>query len=86
MAIYKNYKIAKIRELGNSIGREGVSLHVIAAIEGWDGSYKGAMELCGKLTLWADASTFDDYWQEQVQRGLEKETNYALDLISGIKG
>lgn len=79
--IFKNYKIAKLRELGDTLGREGVSLQVIAAIKGWDGSYKGAMELCGKLTLWADVATFDDYWQEQVQRGIEKETDNACRLI-----
>jgi hypothetical protein len=81
MAIYKNYKIAKARKLGVKLGREGVSDHVIKAIEGWDGSYKGAMELCGKLTLWADVSTFDDYWQEQVQRGLSKEEAKAENLL-----
>jgi hypothetical protein len=80
MAISKNYKIAKIRELGEQLGREGVSKEVVKAIGGWDGSYKGAMELCGKLVLWADASTFDDYWQEQVQRGLSKEITNALEL------
>jgi hypothetical protein len=84
MAIYKNYKIAKVRKVGESLGREGVSDHVIKAIEGWDGSCKGAMELCGKLTLWADVSTFDDYWQEQVQRGIEKESSIACNLISTL--
>jgi hypothetical protein len=84
MAIYKNYKIAKARKVGELLGREGVSDHVIKAIEGWDGSCKGAMELCGKLTLWADVSTFDDYWQEQVQRGIEKECSIACDLISTL--
>jgi hypothetical protein len=80
MAIFKNYKIAKIRELGEQLGREGVSKEVIKAIEGWDGSYKGAMELCGKLVLWADVSTFDCYWQEQVERGLSKEIANVLKL------
>ena len=83
MAIYKNYKIAKLRELGESLGREGVSLQVIEAIESFDGSYKGAMQLCGKLVLWADVSTFDDYWKEQVQRGLSKEENKACTLLKG---
>jgi len=83
MAINKELKISKLRELGDSLSREGVSLQVIEAINGFDGSYKGAMKLCGKLTLWADVSTFDDYWQEQVQRGLWEEENKAYFLLKG---
>jgi hypothetical protein len=81
MAIYKNYKIAKARKLGEKLGRAGVSFNVTKAIREFDGTHKGAMELCGKLTLWADVSTFDDYWQEQVQRGLSKEEAKAENLL-----
>ena len=82
MAIYKNYKIAKARKLGKHLGCEGVSLNVIKAIDEFDGSYKGAMELCGKLMFWADVSTFDEHWQEQVQRGLGKEMEKKLHSLS----
>ena len=82
MAIFKNYKIKKARQLGEELGRESVSLEVIKAIEEFDGSYKGSMELAGKLVLWADVATFDSYWQEQVQRGLSKAENRACSLIS----
>ena len=81
MPIFKNYKIAKLRELGGRLGREGVSKEVILAIEGCDGSYKGVMELCGKLTFWSDVSTFDDYWSEQVNRGLSKASDRACALM-----
>jgi hypothetical protein len=80
MAVFKNYKIAKLRSLADKLGREGVSIEVIKAIKGWDGSYKGAMELCGKLTLWADASTFDEYWNDQVNRGMSKAISRACEL------
>lgn len=79
MALYKTYKIAQVRALAKELGKEGVSKRVIEAIDSWDGSYKGAMQLCGKLTFWADASTFDDYWKEQVQRGLCSEAAKEIE-------
>ncbi len=82
MAIYKNCKIAKARKLGRLLGREGISLEVQKCIAEYDGSYKGAMELCGKMILWADASTFDLYWEEQVQRGLSKAESVGLQIMS----
>lgn len=85
MGLYKNCKIAKCRELGESLGREGVSLEVIKAVDEFDGSYKGAMELCGKLAFWADVSTFDDYWQEQAQRGMNKAVNDSMPNYEWIK-
>lgn len=81
MAIYKNYTIHKARELATTLKRGGVSEQVIKAVKEFDGSYKGAMQLCGKLVFWADASTFDDYWQEQVQKGLQEETGNACSLM-----
>ena len=84
MAISKNYTIYKARELAKKLKRAGVSEQVIKAINEFDGSYKGAMELCGKLVFWADASTFDDYWQEQVQKGLNKEEGKACELMSKL--
>jgi len=84
MPIYKNYKIAKLRELANHIGREGVSIEAIKAVKDFDGSYKGVMELAGKLTVIADMSTFDDYWQEQVNRGVYKMTDRCLSIIDNL--
>ena len=68
----KQYKIAEVRSIGNKLGRAGISEEVIKSINEFDGSYKSAMELCGKLSVWADAATFDEYWSEQVFRGVEK--------------
>ena len=80
MAIFKNYKIKKARELGNKLGRKGMSDEVEKAVNDFDGSPKGVMELAGKLVFWADVSTCDDYWQEQVERGLSKAVHRACDL------
>ena len=80
MAVYKNYKIAKVRDLACEIGREGVSKEALKAVEDFDGSYKGVMELAGKLTVIADMSTFDEYWQEQVQRGVQRMTSRVCQI------
>jgi len=84
MPIYKNYKIAKLRKLANHIGREGVSIEAINAVKDFDGSYKSVMELAGKLTVIADMSTFDEYWEEQVNEGVHKMTNRCLSIINNL--
>lgn len=75
-------KIAELRKYGAKVNRKGMSEAAIKEINNFDGSYRGAMELCGKLSLIAKAATCDDYWLEQVQRGeskmrflIEKELN-----------
>jgi len=84
MPLYKNYKIAKLRKLANHIGRKGVSEEAVKAVNDFDGSYKGVMELAGKLAVIADMSTFDEYWEEQVNRGIQKQTNRCLVMIDGF--
>ena len=66
-------KIAQLRSYGDKVGREGMALEAQKAINDYDGSYKGVMELCGKLSLIAQAATCDDYWYEQVKRGERKQ-------------
>ena len=66
-------KIAQLRSYGDKVGREGMALDAQKAISEYDGSYKGVMELCGKLSLIAKAATCDDYWHEQVKRGERKQ-------------
>ena len=83
--LYRNYKIAKVRELANHLGRAGVSELVIEAVNEFDGSYKGAMELAGKLYFIAEMSTFDEYWQEKTQNGLSKMTDKACVLMKEFK-
>lgn len=74
-------KIAELRKWGDKVGREGMSLEAQKAISDYDGSYKGVMELCGKLSLIAKAATCDEYWEEQVNRGARKqEFEIEMDL------
>lgn len=63
-------KISELRKWGCKVGREGMSLEAQKAIEEYDGSYKGVMALCGKLSLIAKAAACDEYWQEQVNKGV----------------
>lgn len=62
--------IAELRLVGDKIGREGMAMMAQEFIGRYDGSYKGAMELCGKLSVLAKMATCDDYWYEQVERGI----------------
>lgn len=66
-------KIKDLRVYGNKVGREGLAIAAEDAITDYDGSYKSAMELCGKLSVLAKAATFDDYWHEQVDRGVYRQ-------------
>ena len=81
MAIYKNYSIKKLRDVGDDLGRSGVSEQVGIAVNDCSGTPKDLMELCGKLLVIADMSTFDSYWQEQVQRGVSKQ-EHVIALLT----
>ena len=63
--------IAELRLVGEKIGREGMSKMAQSFIDGYDGSYKGAMKLCGELSVIAKMATCDDYWDEQVHKGVD---------------
>jgi hypothetical protein len=84
MSLFKGYKISEARKIGNELGRQGISIEALEAVNHCDGSYKGVMELCGKLLVLADCATFDSYWQEQVERGISREVtslNYKLEQL-----
>ncbi len=67
-------KISKLRIIGDVIGRVGMSELALRFVEECDGSYKGVMELCGKLSVVSKMATCDEYWLEQVRRGEERAT------------
>ena len=66
-----------LRKAGVRLGREGMSLRVISAVGEFDGSYKGAMQLAGRLQAIAQMASCDDYWKEQVDKGYRKELQTA---------
>lgn len=47
--------VRKMREEGRRLGRAGLSQRVIDLVGEFDGSYKGAMELAGRLRVIATA-------------------------------
>lgn len=63
----------QLRAKGQLLGREGMSQRVIAAVGEFDGSYKGAMRLAGRLKAIAQMAGADDYWSEQVDHGFQAE-------------
>lgn len=70
----------KLRAEGERLGRAGLSQRVIALVAEFDGSYKGAMVLAGRLQAIAQAAKHDDYWGEKVNHGYFEEV-YALTQI-----
>ena len=82
----RHYKLKDARETGFALGREGIAEKAIKAVSDFDGSYKGAMELCGKLVVLADCATFDEYWKEQVDRGTYKMLNTLHELTAQRRG
>lgn len=63
----------QLKRHGRVLGREGLSKSVIAAVEEFDGSYKGAMVLAGRLKAVSQAASFDGYWSEKVGDGFQKQ-------------
>ena len=74
-------KIAKAREAAEILGREGLSQRVIFLVNEFDGSYKGAINLAGRLSVIAKACTFDDYWHQKARMGEVSESDKLLDVI-----
>ena len=64
----------KLRAQGARLGRAGLSQRVIRLVAEFDGSYKGAMDLAGRLQAIAHAASFDSYWSEKVNHGYFEET------------
>ena len=72
----------RFRAKGRELGREGMSERVIAAVAEWEKAgrtYKGAMILAGRLQAIAHMASGDDYWREQVEKGLHIERVFCRD-------
>lgn len=62
-----------LKREGERLGREGLAKRVIELVEAFDGSYKGAIILAGRLRAIAVACRFDDYWEEKAVEGYRRE-------------
>jgi len=78
-------KIAELRKAGAELYRDGLSEMALHEISQFDGSYKGVMELCGKLSVISKMATFDCYWSEQVERGVRKQEFEVEKILDGLK-
>lgn len=76
----RRYRMKDARVAGCIAGRAGLSKQAIELIEAFDGSYKGAIQLAGALSVIADMATFDSYWEEQALKGSDKASNW-MELI-----
>ena len=62
--------ISELRTIGEKLGRAGMSDMVESFVSSCDGSPKELMKLCGQLAVVAKMSTCDQYWHEQVDKGI----------------
>ena len=76
-----NVNIAKLRKVGDMIGRAGVSEMALKMVNDCDGSYKGVMKLCGQLSVMAKVATFDEYWSEKVSDGVYNAEEDCLIVL-----
>lgn len=67
------FEFKDMQKWGKVVGREGMSQEAIAAVKEFDGSYKGAMILAGRMKAIAQAAGCDEYWREQVGKGYHKQ-------------
>lgn len=79
------FEFKDMQKWGKAVGREGMSQEAIAAVEEFDGSYKGAMILAGRMKAIAQAAGCDEYWSEQVGKGYTKQLSKAQRSTSKRK-
>lgn len=61
------FEFKEMRKWGAQVGREGMSKEAIAAVNEFDGSYKGAMILAGRMKAIAQAAGCDEYWAVKLR-------------------
>ena len=89
MTIQHLEEAKELRKQGDRLGRAGMSQYVIKAVDEFDGSYKGAMKLAGKLKAITLAARGDSYWDEMWRRGytraLSEIERFELESIEDNK-
>ncbi len=85
MGVYAMEMAAKLKRDGKALGREGMSLRVIAAVKEFEatgGTYKGAIYLAGRLKAIAAMTAADSYWREKMADGFQREARTLADAPS----
>lgn len=61
----------EMRSHGKRLGREHLALFAQKCVSDYleDPSYKGVLQLAGKLKAVCQAAKYDSYWDEQVWKG-----------------
>lgn len=78
--------VRKLKAQGARLGRAGLSARVVKLVDEFDGSYRGAMILAGRLRVIATAAGFDDYWTEKVRHGQHSEMHDITQAQPPIGG
>ena len=76
-------KISEKRKAGYKLKREGLALRVLEIAQDimTDGSYKNAIKCAGKISVVADACTYDSYWEEKMLDGKRSEERWLKNLF-----
>ncbi|GAI41475.1 unnamed protein product [marine sediment metagenome] len=75
-------RIKNKRKAGEILGRAALAARIQElAREAAGGSYKDAMAVAGKISVLAEAATYDDYWGEKVGMGRMSE-EFNLQVIA----
>ena len=74
-------RVADIKKAGRLLGREGISERVLFLVSRLDGSYKGAVDLIGRLSVLEKACRFDVYWDEKAFLGSVKEEDFLSFML-----
>lgn len=75
----------ELRYEGKRLGREGLALLALEMVEEFikkDNSYKGVIQLAGKLKVICQASKYDSYWDEQVWKGFNHADNRIRNFMT----
>lgn len=82
MGVYALEMAAKLKRDGKTLGREGMSQRVLAAVYDFQAegaTYKGAIRLAGRLKAIAAMTAADGYWREKMEDGFQFEARRNID-------
>ena len=80
-------KISEKRKAGSILEREGLALRVLDIARDIliDGSYKNAIKCAGKISVVADACTYESYWEGKMLEGKYAEESRLKALLHKSK-
>ena len=77
-------KISEKRKVGEKLGREGLAQAIMAlALQIASGTYKDAVAGAGKMSVLAEACTYEEYWEEKMLSGKYSQESCFERILLG---